>query len=230
MQLSMKAATSRAGACRFAGRKVSSASNGSRVMMKAGNWLPGSETPSWLAEDIPGNYGFDPVGLGRDSETLMRFREAELIHCRWAMLGVAGCLAVEVLGYGNWYDAPNWALTGGEPTWFGVPVPFDIPTLLGVEVLSFAIVEGLRNENQDGPRRLYPGGAFDPLGFSKDAKAFETNKLKEIKNGRLAMVAMLGFISQHSATGKGPVAALSEHLSNPWGANFATNGVSVPFV
>ncbi|GFH21535.1 chlorophyll a-b binding protein, chloroplastic, partial [Haematococcus lacustris] len=108
MQLSMKAATSRAGACRFAGRKVSSASNGSRVMMKAGNWLPGSETPSWLAEDIPGNYGFDPVGLGRDSETLMRFREAELIHCRWAMLGVAGCLAVEVLGYGNWYDAPNW--------------------------------------------------------------------------------------------------------------------------
>ncbi|KAJ9505736.1 hypothetical protein QJQ45_012817 [Haematococcus lacustris] len=231
MKLSTKAASSRAGACRVAGRKAPTVSQRAvKASAKAGNWLPGSETPAWLSEDIPGNYGFDPVGLGRDQETLMRFREAELIHCRWAMLGVAGCLAVELLGYGNWYDAPNWAITGGQPTWFGVPVPFDMPTLLGVEFLSFAIVEGLRNENQDGPRRLYPGGAFDPMGFSKDPKAFETNKLKEIKNGRLAMVAMLGFISQHSATGKGPIAALSEHLSNPWGANFATNGVSVPFV
>jgi light-harvesting complex I chlorophyll a/b binding protein 1 len=37
---------------------------------------------------------------------LAKFREAELIHCRWAMLGVAGMLAVEVLGYGNWLEAP----------------------------------------------------------------------------------------------------------------------------
>jgi hypothetical protein len=37
---------------------------------------------------------------------LSKFREAELIHARWAMLGVAGMLAVEVLGYGNWLDAP----------------------------------------------------------------------------------------------------------------------------
>lgn len=35
-------------------------------------------------------------------------QEAELIHGRWAMLGVAGSLAVEVLGFGNWYDAPLW--------------------------------------------------------------------------------------------------------------------------
>jgi hypothetical protein len=27
---------------------------------------------------------------------------------RWAMLGTAGALAVELLGYGNWYDAPLW--------------------------------------------------------------------------------------------------------------------------
>jgi len=31
-----------------------------------------------------------------------------VIHSRWAMLGVAGALAVELLGFGNWYDAPLW--------------------------------------------------------------------------------------------------------------------------
>jgi hypothetical protein len=60
------------------------------------------------------------------------------------------------------------------------------------EFLAFAVSEGLRNDNQDKEKRLYPGGAFDPLGFSKDAASFETYKLKEIKNGRLAMVAFLG--------------------------------------
>lgn len=42
------------------------------------------------------------------SQTFTVFQEAELIHGRWAMLGVAGSLAVELLGYGNWYDAPLW--------------------------------------------------------------------------------------------------------------------------
>lgn len=59
-------------------------------------------------------------------------------------------------------------------------------------------------------------------------QAFEENKLKEIKNGRLAMVAFLGFVGQHAATGKGPVEALAAHIADPWGTNFATNGVSIP--
>ncbi len=40
------------------------------------------------------------------------------------------------------------------------------------------------------PEMGYPGGVFDPLGFSKgDFKEWQT---KEIKNGRLAMVAFAG--------------------------------------
>ena len=47
------------------------------------------------------NYGFDPLGLAKDPASLSRFQESEVIHCRWAMLGVAGALAVELLGFGG---------------------------------------------------------------------------------------------------------------------------------
>ncbi len=46
---------------------------------------------------------------------------------------------------------------------------------------------------------MYTGGAFDPLGWSKGD--LEDLKVKELKNGRLAMLAFLGFVAQYGATG-----------------------------
>ncbi len=48
-----------------------------------------------------------------------------------------------------------------------------------------------------------------PAGFAQDADKLADYKLKEIKNGRLAMVAFLGFIGQKFATGERSGAALS---------------------
>lgn len=57
------------------------------------------------------SYGFDPLGLAAQPDLRSRFQESELIHCRWAMAGVAGALAVELAGQGNWITAQTWVCT-----------------------------------------------------------------------------------------------------------------------
>jgi hypothetical protein len=67
-----------------------------------------------LSGDLAGDYGWDPLGLWASADTTLRtwLREAEVLHARWAMLGIVGALVPEVL-----------ALTGadlGEPVWWKV--------------------------------------------------------------------------------------------------------------
>ena len=64
------------------------------------------------------------------------------------------------------------------------------------EFVAMAAAESRRGDETDATKRIYPGGAFDPLNFAKGD--IETLKLKEIKNGRLAMMACLGFVAQVS--------------------------------
>ncbi len=188
-----------------------------------------------------------PTQLGEDSDALKWYQQAELIHGRWAMLGVAGILFPALLTNAGLLSVPLWT-EAGLIAQQNSSIPF--ATLLVIEhiLLGFVEVKRLQDFRKPGSQAEpgsflglegsfkgkevgYPGGLFDPLGFSRgSAESFEQYKVKEIKNGRLAMIAFLGFTAQAYATGVGPVENLAAHLANPWGANFATNGVSLPFL
>ncbi|CAN6173869.1 unnamed protein product [Urochloa humidicola] len=115
----------------------------------------------------------------------------------------------------DYLGIPGFRIAGGQ----GVIVIAICQALLmvGPEYARYCGIEALEPLGIYLPGDInYPGGAlFDPLGLSKDPVAFEELKVKEIKNGRLAMVAWLGFYIQAAVTGKGPVQNLVEHLSDP---------------
>lgn len=181
---------------------------------------------------MPGDYGFDPLGLGKDPAALKWYREAEIIHGRWAMAAVVGILVGQAWSGIPWFEA------GAAP---GGVSPFSFGTLLGTQLLLMGWVESKRwvdffdngtqavewatpwsrtTENFGNATGLqgYPGGKFfDPLGFAGEVKngkyitnysKLERLQLAEIKHARLAMVAMLIFYFE-AGQGKTPLGVLS---------------------
>ena len=140
---------------------------------------------------------------------IQRFRECELIHGRWAMLGALGALVVEALTGVAWQDAGKVELVEGS-SYLGLPLPFSLTTLIWIEVIVIGYIEFQRNAELDPEKRLYPGGRFfDPLGLANDPEEKARLQLAEIKHSRLAMVVFLIFAIQAAVTGKGPISFLA---------------------
>ena len=160
----------------------------------------------------------------------------EIIHGRFAMLGVTGAWAQE-----NLTGIP-WFMAGQECTFDNCSIsylnqsftPSYDGALLGLiflEVLLMGYAEGTRTGLIENPfddvvaGSVFPGGRFDPLNFSdgKEANFFgddlDTLKIKELKHCRLAMLAWLGILAQSVSTNPegteiGPVANWSAHVAD----------------
>ncbi|KAH7424175.1 hypothetical protein KP509_12G094100 [Ceratopteris richardii] len=83
-------------------------------------WFPGSTPPASLDGSLPEDFGFDPLRLGSEPELLKWFIQAEIIRCRWAMLGAAGIFISEALTKAGIMNTPSWYSTG-EAEYFADP-------------------------------------------------------------------------------------------------------------
>jgi light-harvesting complex I chlorophyll a/b binding protein 1 len=152
-------------------------------------------------------------------------REAELKHGRIAMLAFVGIFftAGDVhFGASPFADAA----AGGWPEALG-SIQKSSPGIFFQGLGAIAIVEGVSNSNRgkgcevnwwDGlwlgerapaegfTKSIVAGDLeWDPLGLKpKDPEAYKLMQLKELKNGRLAMLAVMGIFSGYLNTGADP--------------------------
>ena len=153
------------------------------------------------ASVIVGNKGFDPLNCSTDMLTLKKYREAEIKHGRLAMLATVGWPISELfhpylstitqntnlLSFNN--KVPS-ILNGGfekiNPIFF-----------MSIIVFASSIESIVLNKDYNNyfDYRIPGDFGFDPLNFYTNKSEFTKRnlELKELNNGRLAMLAITYF-------------------------------------
>ncbi|KAF2309030.1 hypothetical protein GH714_000183 [Hevea brasiliensis] len=202
----------------FGGSKTGSGSRKFVIVAAAKpkkSWIPGVKAggnfvdPEWLDGSLPGDYGFDPLGLGKDPAFLKwtslewhPWFEAGADPGAIAPFSFGSLLGTQLLLMG-WVESKRW-------------VDFFNPDSQSVEWATPWSRTAENFANATGEQG-YPGGKFfDPLGFAgtikngvyiPDVEKLDRLKVAEIKHARLAMVAMLIFYFE-AGQGKTPLGPL----------------------
>eukprot|EP00522_Entomoneis_paludosa_P013686 CAMPEP_0172443334 /NCGR_PEP_ID=MMETSP1065-20121228/3618_1 /TAXON_ID=265537 /ORGANISM="Amphiprora paludosa, Strain CCMP125" /LENGTH=199 /DNA_ID=CAMNT_0013193543 /DNA_START=31 /DNA_END=630 /DNA_ORIENTATION=- len=152
-------------------------------------------TAGWV-----GDVGFDPLGFS-DNFDMKFLREAEIKHGRISMMATLGFVLQEYMTIPGMthVDDSNMA-----PAAAGLSSMLQIVFYIGV--LEFWTNKGnVTMETMfEDPDRVPGSFGFDPmgLGVGKSTEEMEKIQLQEIKNGRLAMLAIGGMIHHNWVTGE----------------------------
>ena len=172
--------------------------------------LPFMARPAALDGSLAGDVGFDPLGFAKSSEDLMNYREAEVKHARLAMLAAAGwplselfdkkiaaALSLDPLLDGS--DRVPSLLNGG----LGKVSPAYWVACIGAAAM-IDIFGQLRMKSEKGNDYI-PGDFGLRLGYPSNEAGQQRMQLAEIKNGRLAMIAVFGFAIQEFVSKQGVI-------------------------
>jgi hypothetical protein len=214
------------------------APKGRVAMKRTENWsdlaLPFADRPRTLERELAGDAGFDPLSLADSKVQLYANREAEVKHARLAMLAAAGWPLAELwdTGIANTLGLdPIIQENGGRAVSVLNGGLGKISPVYWVGVVAFAGAVEALSEYKKGQAKAadsqwmltgsyVPGDlGFDPLGlytvFGKSESGKMLMETAEIKNGRLAMLAITIFALEEAITGN-PVVVNSSFLFKPF--------------
>jgi len=167
--------------------------------------IPFINAPATLDGSMAGDAGFDPLGFAKTSSDLFNYREAEVKHARLAMLAAAGWPMSELLDkkIANVFGlTPALDEAGRVPSVLNGGLGKISPLYWGFCILLAAAIDvngSFRTSKETG---YFPGKlGFDPFGlYPKDEAGQKWMQTAEIKNGRIAMIAITAFAFQEFAS------------------------------
>jgi light-harvesting complex I chlorophyll a/b binding protein 1 len=170
------------------------------------------DNPTGLIGDLAPVGFFDPVGLSKDKDaaTLKQWRDAEIKHGRVCMLASVGLLTQELLINPLGIDGPSirhFDLVDVKFPEFG---EFFIVICAWIEGWTITNKWESKKESQAAGRQArlredVDAGDYgwDPLGwYPEDPIEQDTIRIKELQNGRVAMLAVAGIVAQELTDGK----------------------------
>merc|ERR1719379_1976528 len=165
-----------------------------------------------------GDVGFDPLGF-TEILPIEWLREAEIKHARVSMLAFVGFV------FTDFYTLPGFEYTTLEAHDACVASGSMSQLLLWLgllEVISaISIDQMLRGSGRE------PGDyGFDPVGFGSDPEKLKDLQMKELANGRLAMFAFSGCVTQAVLTGNTFPYLFGDATTFGSGGDFAWNVVT----
>lgn len=154
-----------------------------------------ANTNGWV-----GDAEFDPFGLSEYFD-IKWMRESEIKHSRISMLAVAGFVVQQFITIPGYTHVDDSTL---GPSVVGLSAMLQIVAFIGY--LEWVTNNGnVTMENMfNDPARVPGVFGFDPMGLgkSKSPEQYKDYELKEITNGRLAMLAIGGMIHHNWITGE----------------------------